>query len=91
MVPTVLLSNLDSNSNLINDTNINSISYGVQISDIVFDQSKTEINIVKGEYRPEFGLNVKYIQYDFDRDFDEFDIRGGYLFPNANFRLWKKR
>ena len=90
MVPTVLLSNLDANSNLLNDNNINSLSYGVQISDIVFDQSKTEINIVRGEYRPEFGLNVKYIQYDFDRDFDEFDVRGGIYFQMPIFDFGRR-
>ncbi|MDA9034268.1 TolC family protein [Hyphomicrobiales bacterium] len=78
-IPNLKLDNLSANNSLIRQSE-KLLSYEVQAARITTSQAETEIDIAKGEYRPQFGLNVKYIQYDFDRDFDEYDIRGGIYF-----------
>tara|TARA_B100001996_G_scaffold383065_1_gene377256 strand:+ start:17113 stop:18450 length:1338 start_codon:yes stop_codon:yes gene_type:complete len=62
-------------------------SYDVLISEITYKQKKNNIDLTRAEYRPKIGLNFRYIQYDFDEDFNENDIRGGLTFtlPIFNF------
>ena len=73
-IPELKVDNLDTN-NFSNDK-----SYDLLISEISYEQEKNNLSIVRGEYLPKIGLNFRYIQYDFDEDFDENDIRGGLTF-----------
>lgn len=79
-LPEILLYNLaftDIRSKGILD---NKKSYDYQISEISYKQEKNNLSIAKGDYLPKLGFNIKYIQYDFDEDFTENDIRGGVTF-----------
>ena len=55
-------------------------SYDVLISEMMYEQEKNNIDLARSEYRPRVGINIRYIQYDFDEDFEENDIRGGVTF-----------
>ena len=47
---------------------------------MMYEQEKNNIDLARSEYRPRVGINIRYIQYDFDEDFEENDIRGGVTF-----------
>jgi len=80
-IPQLLLDNFSINDNKITATS-NSInkSYDYLMSEIAHEQEKNNLSIARGEYRPKFGFNLRYTQYDFDDDFEENDIRGGFTF-----------
>ncbi len=62
-------------------------SYSEQIENYKYLALKEEIAIARSPYLPNFGFNVRYIQYDLNKDADEFDLKGGIYFslPIFNF------
>ena len=79
-IPNLKLENfIDLNGNVLRDYNERN-SYDVLISEMMYEQEKNNVDLARSEYRPKVGLNIRYIQYDFDEDFDENDIRGGVTF-----------
>ena len=59
----------------------NKESYDVKAARLRYKNSETETNLVKGEYRPQFGFNARFTSYDVDDDEKkDKDIRGGLYF-----------
>lgn len=57
---------------------INNKSYGVELSELNFEEKKENIKNVRSEYLPKVGLKARYTKYDIDDDGNEDDIRGGF-------------
>ena len=55
-------------------------AYDVEASKILFEGAKEDTNLVKGEFRPQFGFNTRYTVYDLDEKENDSDIRGGIFF-----------
>ena len=56
-------------------------SYDVQAARLRYKSSEAETNLVKGEYRPQFGFNARFTSYDVDdEEKKDKDIRGGLYF-----------
>ena len=63
-------------------------SYEVKTAKLGFENSKSNINLTKSEFRPQFGFNARYTSYDIDdNQKKDNDIRGG-IFLNADFYFW---
>ena len=58
----------------------NKEAYEVRASKLNFEKSKEDTKLVKGEFRPKFGINTRYTIYDLDDDDNDTDIRGGVFF-----------
>ena len=79
-LPEILLYNLAFSDLHARDISDNKKSYEYQMSEIAYSQEQNNLVIAKGDYLPKLGFNLRYIQYDFDEDFTENDIRGGVTF-----------
>jgi hypothetical protein len=62
------------------EMNKNKQAYDVEASRILFEGSKEDTNLVKGEFRPQFGFNTRYTVYDLNKNENDTDIRGGIFF-----------
>ena len=59
----------------------NKESYDVKAARLRYENSEAETNLVKGEYRPQFGFNARFTSYDVDdKEKKDKDIRGGLYF-----------
>ncbi len=59
----------------------NKESYDVQASRLQYRNAEAETNLVKGEFRPQFGFNARFTSYDIDdKEKKDKDIRGGLYF-----------
>tara|TARA_B100000212_G_C27369233_1_gene531806 strand:+ start:946 stop:2307 length:1362 start_codon:yes stop_codon:yes gene_type:complete len=59
----------------------NNESYEVKNAKLGFENSKSNINLTKSEFRPQFGFNARYTSYDIDdNQKKDHDIRGGVFF-----------
>lgn len=79
----------NSNKNNISDESLK--SYDLIISEISYAQQKNQLAIERAAYKPKIGLSLKYVQYDFDDDFEENDIRGGFTFSMPIFDFGRTR
>ena len=73
--------------NNFNQNNINQKEYNLEIARNRIDFQKTELEIVKSQYRPQLGFGVRYTLYDIDDQAEDTDIRGGFYLniPIFNF------
>ncbi len=56
-------------------------SYGVKAARLNFNSTEAETNLTKGEFRPQFGFNARFTNYDIDdSEKKDKDIRGGLYF-----------
>ncbi len=56
-------------------------SYEVKSARLQYQNSETETNLVKSEFRPKFGFSARYTNYDIDdNEKKDSDIRGGLYF-----------
>jgi hypothetical protein len=56
-------------------------SYDVKSARLQYKNSETETNLVKSEFRPQFGFSARYTNYDIDdEEKKDSDIRGGLYF-----------
>jgi len=55
-------------------------SYNVKGARLFLESTKEDTNIVKGEFRPQFGFNTRYTVYDLDEKENDTDVRGGIFF-----------
>ncbi len=59
----------------------NNESYEVKTAKLGFENSKSNINLTKSEFRPQFGFNARYTSYDIDdNQKKDSDVRGGIFF-----------
>ena len=56
-------------------------------SRIQYEGMKEDTKLVKGDYRPQFGLNTRYTIYDIDENENDADIRGGIYFSMPIFSI----
>ncbi|MAM04472.1 MAG: hypothetical protein CMD06_00745 [Flavobacteriales bacterium] len=69
------------------DNNFKENNYDERISKNDVKIAKSNMEIVKSQYRPRFGFNARYTRYDIDDEAKDKDLRGGFYmtFPFFNF------
>ncbi len=66
-------------------------SYNVKGARLDLKTAKEDVNIAKGEFRPQFGLNTRYTVYDIKDDDNDSDIRGGIYFSMPLFTFGRSK
>ena len=62
-------------------------TYDELVAKNTIENKTADLELTKSQYRPKFGFNARYTQYDVDEDAEDSDIRGGiyFNFPLFNF------